>query len=166
MDFNSEGQTVNVYPFNTTITNITMVATGYVTGNLSDHIVVKETTGLENTKNLTLIIKTVRHMFSRFTGLSILNKIHFQYPLIINATTNDNVELTGYEVFINGSATKAVFESDNKTTVSTYDFNTKLDIVAKKIGHQDANETNYMIKDLENIIDLNLPKNRVIYCFF
>ena len=86
--------------------------------------------------------------------------------MIINATTNDNVALTGFEVFINGSTTKAVFESDNKTTVSTYDFNTKLDIVAKKIGHQDANETNYMIKDLENIIDLNLPKNRVIYCFF
>ena len=56
---------------------------------------------------------------------------------------------------------KTELDSDNKTTIKRFNFGISLKIVVKKIGHQDANVTNYMIQDKENIVHLNLPKKRV-----
>ena len=69
--------------------------------------------------------------------------------------------MTDFEVFIDNSPNKTVLKSDNKTTVATFIFGANHSIVVKKVGHKDANKTDYVIKDPENVIDFNLPKNRV-----
>ena len=83
----------------------------------------------------------------------------FKYSLIINATTNDNVELNGFEVSVDNS-TKSL-QSDNKTTVNQFTFGDTHTIVVKKEGYIEAIKTNYVIKDPENIIDFYLPIKEV-----
>ena len=97
--------------------------------------------------------------------LALFYRFPFQYEIIINATTDGGAELTDFEVFVDFSPNKTVLQSDNKTTVDTFVFGAIHTIVVKKVGHQDANITDYEIKDPENVIDLNLPKNRVSQMF-
>ena len=85
----------------------------------------------------------------------------FQYPLIINATTDGGEVLVGFEVYIDSSNVSEALESDNITTSNTFVFGDIHDIFVRKVGHHDANETSYMIIDPENTIHLNLPKKRV-----
>ena len=64
-------------------------------------------------------------------------------------------------MFINNSPNKTVLQADNKTTTKKFDFGSSIKIVVKKIGHEDANITAYLVQDKENIVHLNLPKKRV-----
>ena len=84
-----------------------------------------------------------------------------QYPLTINATTDGDMVLNGFDVFIDGSNVTEALTSDNRTTIRDFVFGDEHNITVKKVGHEDANQTNYLIQDPSNIIDLNLPKNRV-----
>ena len=59
VDFENNGKTTVEYKLSENITNIQMSATGYVNGTVSNHTIVMEVTGDENTKNLTLIPKNV-----------------------------------------------------------------------------------------------------------
>ena len=79
----------------------------------------------------------------------------------INATTDGDLELTDFEVFIDGSNLTEIMDVDNKTTVATFVFGDTHTIVVKKVGHEDANQTDYVIQDPTNIINLNLPRKRV-----
>ena len=81
--------------------------------------------------------------------------------MIINATTDNGEVLTDFEVFIDNSPNKTDLGSDNKTTVSNFPFGSNLFIEVKKKGYMDANETSYLVQDIENIIHLNLPIKRV-----
>ena len=69
--------------------------------------------------------------------------------------------LLNFDVFLNDSPNKTELENDNKTTKSKFDFGSNLKILVKKIGHQDANVTSFLIEDKENILPLNLPKKQV-----
>ena len=84
-----------------------------------------------------------------------------QYQIIINATTDGNMSLSSFDVFIDGSNVTEDLDVDNKTTLNTFVFNDIHNVFVKKVGHEDANRTNYVIMDPINIIDLNLPKKRV-----
>ena len=86
----------------------------------------------------------------------------FQYPFIINATTNDGEQLTDFEVYIDGSNSTETLDTDNMTTLNTFVFGDTHDIIVKKVGHQNDNETSYVIKDPENMIHFFLAKKRVI----
>ena len=88
---------------------------------------------------------------------------NFKYPIIINATTNNNTELTDFEVFIDNSPNKTNLQPDKKTTVDTFLFGATHTILVKKIGHEDANKTDHVIQDPENIIDLSLPRKEVTF---
>ena len=59
VSFENDGKTTDEYKLFENITNIQMSATGYENGSLSDHTIVMEVIGDENTKNLTLIPKNV-----------------------------------------------------------------------------------------------------------
>ena len=76
-------------------------------------------------------------------------------------TTDDGVPLPDFEVFIDGSNITETFEVDNKTTVNTFVFGDSHDILVTKNGYQDASQINYVVKDPDNEIDFNLPKERV-----
>ena len=74
--------------------------------------------------------------------------------------------LADFDVLIDGSNITETLDVDNKTTLKTFIFNDTHNVLVKKVGHEDANRTDYVIKDPTNIIDLNLPKKRVrIYIF-
>ena len=79
----------------------------------------------------------------------------------MNVTTDGGEELFGFEVFVDSSNVSETLGSDNKTTINTFVFEDIHTISVKKSGHDDANKTGYVVKDPENIIDLNLPKKRV-----
>ena len=66
-----------------------------------------------------------------------------------------------FEVFIDNSTTKEVLKADNKTTVTAFVFGDKHTVIVKKKGHEDANKTDHIIQDPENVIDLYLPKKQV-----
>ena len=85
----------------------------------------------------------------------------FQYPFIFNITTDGGVQLLGSKVFIDGSNVTEALDADNKTTLKKFVFGDSHDILATKIGHDSANLTSYIVKDPENIIQLNLPKKKV-----
>ena len=74
--------------------------------------------------------------------------------------------LTGFDVFIDGSNATEALDADNKTTLKTFVFNDSHNILVKKVGHEDANQTNYVIIDPTNVINLNLPKKRVRAKYF
>ena len=81
--------------------------------------------------------------------------------MTINATTDGGMVLTGFDVFIDGSNVTEALDADNKTTLKTFVFDDSHDILVRKVGHEDANKTGYVIMDPTNIINLNLPKKRV-----
>ena len=81
--------------------------------------------------------------------------------MTINATTDGGVILEEFDVFVDGSNVTEALDVDNKTTLTTFVFDDSHDIIVKKVGHEDANQTNYVIQDPENMINLNLPKKRV-----
>ena len=65
-----------------------------------------------------------------------------------------------FDVFVDG--VKEALQPDNKTTVKEFSFDTNLDISVKKVGHEDGNKTNYVIKEPTNVIVLNMTKKKVI----
>ena len=91
----------------------------------------------------------------------ILLYVAFQYPFILNVTTDGDEELFGFDVFVDSSNASETLDVDNKTTLNTFVFGDIHTIVVKKIGHEDANKTDYMVMDPDNVIVLNLPKKRV-----
>ena len=64
-----------------------------------------------------------------------------------------------FDVFVDGA--KEDLQSDNKTTVKEFSFDTNHDISVKKVGHEDGNKTNYVITEPTNVITLNMPKKKV-----
>ena len=134
---------------------------GYQDDNKTNHIVQDP----ENVLDLYLPIKQVSYTAFELVQVGtiglILSYTYLQYPVIINATTNDDISLSNFEVFIDDSPSKTSLEADNTTTTTKFDFGSSIKIVVKKIGHVDANVTAYLIQDKENIVNVNLPKKRV-----
>ena len=64
-------------------------------------------------------------------------------------------------MFIDNSPNKTNLQADNKTTIDTFLFGATHTILVKKIGHEDANKTDHIIQDPDNIINLNLPMKEV-----
>ena len=79
----------------------------------------------------------------------------------MNVSTDGGQELLGFDVFVDSSNTSETLAADNKTTVNTFVFGDTHTIVVKKIGHKDANKTDHVVMDPENVIVLNLPKKKV-----
>ena len=84
-----------------------------------------------------------------------------QYPFILNVTTDGGEPLLGFDVFVDFYCVSEILKVDNKTTNRTFVFGDKHTIVVKKTGHEDANKTDHIVQDPENVISLNLPKKRV-----
>ena len=84
-----------------------------------------------------------------------------QYQITINATTDGGMILTGFDIFVDNSNLTEALDVDNKTTVKKFVFGDTHDFLVKKVGHEDANKTSYVVQDPENIINLSLPKKRV-----
>ena len=76
-------------------------------------------------------------------------------------TTDEGEELFGFDVFVDSSNVSESLDVDNKTTLNTFVFDDTHTIVVKKTGHEDANKTDHVVQDPENVIELNLPKKRV-----
>ena len=83
----------------------------------------------------------------------------------MNVTTDGGEQLLGFDVFVDSSNTSETLGADNKTTVRKFVFGDTHSIVVKKIGHDDANKTDFVVMDPENVIVLNLPKKKVCFSF-
>ena len=83
----------------------------------------------------------------------------------MNVTTDGGEQLLGFDVFVDSSNASEALGTDNKTTVRKFVFGDTHSIVVKKIGHDDANKTDFVVMDPENVIVLNLPKKKVCFSF-
>ena len=66
-----------------------------------------------------------------------------------------------FDVFIDNSPNKTDLQADNKTTVDKFLFHNTHTIEVKKEGYEDANKTDHVVQDPENVIDLYLPIKQV-----
>ena len=149
--------TLNTFVFGDTHT-IVVKKIGHEDDNKTDHVVIYP----ENVIVLNLPKRRVRkiNLESRRL-LEFESTCLLQYPLTINATTDGGQILDDFDVFIDGSNVTEALDTDNKTTINTFVFGDTHDVMVKKVGHESANQTSYVIQHPENTIDLNLPKKRV-----